>query len=324
MVSAQPHRRFVSTKDVRLAVQIAEPAGALADAPNTAPLVLLLHGFPEGRACFRRQIPALAAEGYRVLAPDQRGYGESDKPRGSRAYRLPLLVNDALGLLDAAGAERAHIIGHDWGGAVAWWLARTRPERVASLSILNCPHPLVLRRAVLTSPRQMLRSWYMAFFQLPWLPEAVAAARDHALLVWGLRSSSRPGTFSEADLEAYRRDWRRPGALRAMIHWYRALRWPLVTKPPSTDASSAIAPRKAIDILPPTLILWGRRDRALGAELAPLSLARCAAGRLVFLDEASHWLQHEEPERVNALLLAHLAGSAGSEPLEPMPLKPIR
>lgn len=285
--------RTVESNGLRFSVLVAGPA--------SAPLVLLLHGFPEGALCFRRQIPALAAAGFRVWAPDQRGYGNSDRPRGARNYRLPLLAADAFGLLDAAGVARAHVVAHDWGGAVAWWMAQARPDRIDRLAILNCPHPAVMRRALLTNPRQMLRSWYMALFQVPWLPEALLGARDGALLAWGLRSSSRPGTFSATDLAAYRRAWRQPGALRAMIDWYRALRFPLRM---GAAVGAAAAPR----IETPTLLVWGCRDRALGRELAQPTLEHCRDGRLVLLEKATHWLQLEEAKRVNQLLCEHLAG----------------
>jgi len=267
--------------------------------PESAPLVLLLHGFPEGALCWRHQIGALAAAGWRVWAPDQRGYGDSDRPAGARNYRLPLLAADAFGLLDAAGSPSARVVGHDWGGAVAWWMAQARPDRVERLAILNCPHPAVMRRAMLTDPRQSLRSWYMAFFQLPWLPERLLGARDGALLARGLAGSSRPGAFREADLALYRREWRKPESLRSMIDWYRALRFPLRM---GGRVGAAAAPR----LQPPTLLIWGRRDSAVRPALAGESLKRCADGRLVMLDEATHWLQHEEPERVNRLLLEHL------------------
>ena len=288
-------QRIVEANGLRFRVIQAGPPGGR--------LVLLLHGFPEGALCWRHQIGALAQAGYRVWAPDQRGYGESARPAGVRDYRLPLLAADAFALVDAAGAVSAHVIAHDWGGAVAWWMAQARPDRIERLAILNCPHPAVMRRALLTNPRQMLRSWYTAFFQLPWLPEALLGARDGALLARGLRTSGRKENpaFTEAELAEYRRDWRRPGALRAMINWYRAARYPLRM---GGRVGAAAAPK----VQPRTLLLWGRRDRALGAELAQPTLARCADARLVWLDQATHWLQHEEPERVNAELLAHLAG----------------
>ncbi|HZL99705.1 MAG TPA: alpha/beta hydrolase [Planctomycetota bacterium] len=295
MSAAAPgwEERSVAANGLRFRVLQAGPAGA--------PLVLLLHGFPEGALCWRQQIGALAAAGFRVWAPDQRGYGGSDKPQGIRNYRLPLLAADAFGLLDAAGVVGARVVAHDWGGAVAWWMAQARPDRVERLAILNCPHPAVMRRALLTDPLQMLRSWYIAFFQLPWLPEALLGASGGALLAKGLRDSSRKGAFAPAQLEAYRRDWGRPGALRAMIDWYRALRFPLRM---GGRVGAASTPR----VLPPTLILWGRRDRAIRAALARASLERCADGRLVMLEDATHWLQHEEAGRVNAALLEFLPG----------------
>ena len=290
-------QRLVEANGLRFRVIQAGPP------PGTeARLVLLLHGFPEGALCWRRQIPALAQAGYRVWAPDQRGYGESSRPAGIRNYRLPVLAADAFALIDAAGSVSAHVVAHDWGGAVAWWMAQARPDRIESLTILNCPHPAVMRHAVLTDPRQMLRSWYMAFFQLPWLPEALLGAGNGALLARGLRDSSRKGAFSTAELDEYRREWRKPGALRAMIDWYRAVRYPLRL---GGKVGAAAAPR----VQPRTLLLWGRRDRAIRAELAKASLARCADGRLVMLDEATHWLQHEESARVNAELLAFLGGA---------------
>jgi pimeloyl-ACP methyl ester carboxylesterase len=145
----------------------------------------------------------------------------------------------------------------------------------------------------------MLRSWYIAFFQIPRLPEALLGAGDGGMLARCLRDSSRKGVFDEAQLAAYRAQWRKPGALRAMLDWYRAARYPITAM-----GGGAHAPK----ILPPTLLLWGRRDHAVSASLARPSIERCAAGRLVFLDAATHWLQHEEPARVNELLLEHLAG----------------
>jgi pimeloyl-ACP methyl ester carboxylesterase len=175
----------------------------------------------------------------------------------------------------------------------------------------------VWRRARLRRPRSWLRCWNIAFCLLRGCPAALASAGRYRLLVWGLVSSSRPGTFTDADLQAYRAQWSRPGALRAMIHWYRALRL-RPPRPPRADAGRTDASRTdasrtgagrtgAGRIRVPTLLVWGARDRALGRELAAASIARCKHGTLVHLDEASHWLQHEEPGRVNALILDHLA-----------------
>jgi pimeloyl-ACP methyl ester carboxylesterase len=279
--------RFVETNGLRLHVVEAGPLDG--------PLVLLLHGFPEFWYGWRRQIAPLVEAGYRVVVPDQRGYNLSDKPRPVSAYRLDLLAADVEGLIDAAGRERAHLVGHDWGAAVAWWLALRRPERVASLAVLNVPHPVVMRRHLLRNPRQRRRSWYIFFFQLPWLPEWYLRRRNWRNATRALRSA-RPGSFSDADLARYRQAWSRPGAMRAMVSWYRA-------------APRGAAQRVAdVRVRVPTLILWGVHDVALGRELAPASRALCDAAELVFFEDATHWLQHDEAEAVSSRLCAFLAG----------------
>jgi pimeloyl-ACP methyl ester carboxylesterase len=275
---------YLDVGDVRLHV--------VAVGPEAGPLVVLLHGFPEFWFGWRRQLPALAAAGYRVLAPDQRGYNLSDKPRGVAAYALERLAGDVLGLIRAVGREEAILIGHDWGAAVAWWVAARHPERVHKLVILNVPHPQVMRRALRRRPEQLLRSWYVFFVQLPWLPEALLRLGRWAALRGALTGSSRPGTF-DGTLPFYSRAWSQPGALTAALNWYRAA----ARHPPSAP--------KPLRVRVPTLILWGERDRFLSRRLAQPSLALCDAGELVFLD-ATHWVQHEEAERVNALMLEFL------------------
>lgn len=255
--------------------------------------VVLLHGFPEFWYGWRSQIAPLAASGLRVTAPDQRGYNTSGKPRGLSAYNLDALADDVVGLLDALGLDRAAIVGHDWGGIVAWWVAARHPGRVERLAVLNAPHPVAFREFLRTSPRQLIKSWYTFYFQIPWLPEALFRLRGWASLKRALVNSSRPGTFDDADLDEYAEAWSQPGAMTAMINWYRAaLRRP----PAAADAR----------ISAPTLIIWGARDHALDRRLADASLARCDRGRLEFIEEATHWVQHEEPERVNRLLLEFL------------------
>lgn len=262
--------------------------------PEAGPLVILLHGFPEFWYGWRKHIPALAMAGYRVWAPDQRGYNLSDKPPRVRDYRLDLLAGDVAGLIEAAGRRRAVIVGHDWGGAVAWWLAANNPELVERLVIVNVPHPAVMRRLLMTSPRQLLRSWYMFVFQVPWLPEAMARRGDWQGLASGMQASSRSGTFSEADFAEYRRAWSQPGAMTSMIHWYRAMM-----------RYGSPRPRNE-RILPPTLMLWGAEDKFIGREGAEQSLARCDNGRIVFYETATHWLPHEEPEEVDGQIVGFL------------------
>jgi pimeloyl-ACP methyl ester carboxylesterase len=273
--------RTVATNGIRLhAVEAGPPDGRL---------LILLHGFPETWHSWHRQIEPFAAAGYRVLVPDQRGYNLSDKPRGIASYRLDCLARDVVGLIDDAGRERACLAGHDWGGAVAWWVGINFPRRLDRLAVLNVPHPYVMRRHLLHDRAQRRRSRYIFFFQLPRLPELVLRRRNWAYLVRSLAASSRPGTFSEADLAVYRQAWSQPGALTAMLDWYRAA----LRQPPPRPAS----PRVQV----PVLLLWGTRDRFLGREMAPPSVELCDDGRLELLD-ATHWLQHEEPALVQRRL----------------------
>src|SRR5215217_5636671 len=185
---------------------------------------ILLHGFPEFWYGWRHQLGPLAAAGLRVVAPDQRGYNLSDKPQGLQSYTLDRLAGDVVALADALGCDRVSLVGHDWGGLVAWWTAARHGKRVERLAILNAPHPQAFGPYLRRHPTQLLRSAYIGFFQLPWLAEGALAAADFALLRRALTGSSRPGTFTAADLERYKRAWAEPGALTAMLAWYRALR----------------------------------------------------------------------------------------------------
>ncbi|HEY7216574.1 MAG TPA: alpha/beta hydrolase [Thermoanaerobaculia bacterium] len=283
----QPRHRTIATNGVRL--------HAVEAGPESGPLLLLLHGFPEHWYGWRRQIEPLAAAGFRVLAPDQRGYNLSDKPRRVSAYDLDTLALDVVGLIDEAGAAKARVVAHDWGGLVGWWLGIKHPERLERLALLNAPHPQAMRRALLRSPKQRGRSSYIFYFQLPWLPERTFRRHNFAYAARALQRTSRPGTFSDADVDLYRQAWSQPGAVRSMIHWYRAAlraqpRWPA-------------SPRVRV----PALLLWGAKDRFLGRELAQASLGFCDDGRLEFFPEATHWIQHEEAERVNERLLDFFA-----------------
>ncbi|QEH35960.1 Soluble epoxide hydrolase [Aquisphaera giovannonii] len=266
--------------------------------PPAGPAVILLHGFPEFWYGWRHQIGPLAAAGFRVIAPDQRGYNTSDKPGRVADYALDVLAADVVGLIEAAGLERASLVGHDWGGLVAWWVAARHPERVERLAILNAPHPAAYRRVLRSSPKQWLKSWYVAFFQVPKLPEALSRLRGWRAMADGMRASSRPGTFSEADFDRYREAWSRPGAITAMINWYRAL----VREGPPTPEDARIRV--------PTRILWGANDRFIERRAAADSLALCDRGELEMVEGATHWLQHEEPELVNRRLIEFLSGDA--------------
>jgi epoxide hydrolase 4 len=260
--------------------------------PSDGPLVILLHGFPEFWYGWRKQIPAFVEAGYRVWVPDQRGYNLSQKPEGRENYTLDLLALDVVGLIDAAGVDKAYLVGHDWGAAVAWWVALKHPQRLHKLGILNVPHPEVMRKEVSQNPDQRAKSWYIAFFQLPVLPELLLTVANAYSTTRSLTESSRPNTFSEEDLAAYARAHQAPGAMTAMLNWYRS-----VAQNPSHIEGS-------FRITVPTQIIWGAKDRFLEASMAEKSRRFCDDGRLELIEDATHWVQHEEPERVSQILLS--------------------
>ena len=256
------------------------------------PLVLLLHGFTETSRAWRKQIPELATR-FQVVAPDLRGFGASDKPKGIASYRTSVVANDIVALIHSFGAERAHVVGHDWGGGVAWTLATAHPEAVDRLVVLNCPHPAVMARALRSNWTQIRKSWYIFAFQLPWLPEWSFRRDGAKALKDSLRRTAKPGTFTDADLDEYARAFSAPGAATAAINYYRAA------------ARSRVTRGK---IKAPTLLIWAEDDFALGIELS-----RGMDGlferqpRVEYIPDTSHWVMEERPEVVNRLLLEFLA-----------------
>jgi pimeloyl-ACP methyl ester carboxylesterase len=274
---------FLPTNGVRLhVVQSGSRYGSL---------VILLHGFPEFWYGWRRQIQPLTDAGLRVWVPDQRGYNLSDKPRGIAAYHLDELASDVIGLIDAAGVDQCYLAGHDWGAIVAWWVALKYPERLHKLAILNAPHPAVMMRTLMSSLRQLRRSWYMFLFQLPFLTEAILRNNDCEPLVRTLLTGSKPGSFSQEDIDKYRQAWWRKAAITSMLNWYRAA----VQMPPTISGD--------LRIRVPTLLLWGAQDEAIGREMAQPSLDLCDEGTLVFFESSSHWVQHDSSEDVNKHLV---------------------
>lgn len=262
--------------------------------PEDGPLVILLHGFPEFWWAWRHQITPLAQSGHHVVVPDLRGYNLSDAPQEVAAYRLDILVRDVLALADSFGAGRFDLVGHDWGGVIAWELATRHPERLRRLVVMDAPHPDIWAGQALRHPTQALRSTYVALFQLPWLPEATLGAFDFAALRSMMQGSARPDTFGPGDLDRYAEAWGHPGSLTAMLNYYRALR----ERPPRKEPGRVVTP---------TLVLWGGKDSFLECHVARSSVDLCNEGRLVVLDDATHWLHLEEPERVTAEVLGFLA-----------------
>ena len=273
--------RFVEVNGVRLHVVEA----------GVGPLVVLLHGFPECWYSWRRQIPVLADGGYHVIAPDMRGYNLSDKPR--RGYDIGSLVADVAGLIDAfGGGEPAHLVGHDWGGIVAWQTAWRRPALVRTLTVLNAPHPTAFAEYMRRHPRQMLRSWYMGAFLLPRLPEWLLT-RNHAAAIASAfrRGAKDPATFSEADLEVYREAFLRPGVATAAVNYYR------------------MALREGVSVLPttpvvvPTLVLWGQDDPLLSPNINDDLRGRVNNITIRRMSNCGHWTQQEQPDVVNSEML---------------------
>ena len=263
--------------------------------PEDGQPVLLLHGFPEFWRGWRQQMLSLAGKGYRVIAPDQRGYNLSSAPRAVSAYSLNYLSADVIAILDHFKIEQVYLAGHDWGAAVAWTVAIQYPERVKKLGILNVPHPAVMMKFIGKSPKQMLKSWYIGFFQIPGLADWLMGLGNFAGTINMLRASGKPSTFSEADLDEYRKAYANSGGLTGMINWYRAL----MRFRPSMP--------RDVRVKMPVLILWGKNDVALSYEMAEESLRYSEDGRLIAFENATHWVQHDEAEAVTKELLAFFA-----------------
>jgi pimeloyl-ACP methyl ester carboxylesterase len=272
--------RYLPTNGIQLHTALA--------GPEKGEPVILLHGFPEAWFGWEKQINSLAEAGFRVIAPDQRGYNLSDKPAGVESYRIRSLVKDILGLARSLGLKNFNLAGHDWGAMVAWSLALTVPRRVKRLAIANVPHPAVFARYLRSHPSQMLRSWYIAFFQLKGLPEKFVKAAN-----WRFLAAALPDYWVEDQLERYRESWSQPGAITAMINWYRAA---------GLGSQSGRSPSI---VEPETLIIWGQQDPHLSWQMAELSLEHCRQGELVLFKDASHWVQHDRPEEVGQLLIEH-------------------
>ena len=260
------------------------------------PLLILLHGFPQYWYTWRHQIPALA-EHFTVVAPDLRGYGESEKPAKIEDYASKTIAKDISGLIRELGFEKAHIVGHDWGGGVAWKLAQLEPERVDHLAVLNCPHPYIFAKALKSNFAQMRKSWYVFMFQLPYLPEWMFKRGGRPFVAKLFRGSAvKKETFTDEDINNYYKALKIPGVLTAAFNYYRAA---FRHRPPSEELKKQIAA--------PTLLIWGEEDRALGKELT-LGMDSLFSGpfKIAYLPACSHWVNEEKPEKVNALLLDFL------------------
>ncbi len=266
------------------------------------PLLILLHGFPEFWYSWRHQIPALAKH-FTVVAPDMRGYNESDKPPGVASYHIDRIAEDVEGLIHAFHAERAIIIGHDWGGGVAWAFAANYPHMTAQLVVLNCPHPEAFQKALKENRQQLRRSWYIFCFQIPWLPELGLRVFGRRFIEQVFRGMAvRKEAFPDEELHKYAKALGAPGAARAAINYYRA----------AFRLSLRSGALRLPQISSPTLLIWGEEDRALGKELT-YGMDEYFSERfeIKYISKCGHWVQQEQPEVVNRYLLEFLLAGAG-------------
>lgn len=259
--------------------------------PSDGVLMLFLHGFPEFSLGWKKQIVFFAEQGFRVVAPDQRGYNLSSKPKGVKAYRIENLTADIVELIRQLSDQKIILVGHDWGGGVAWEVAGRYPELIEKLIILNMPHLKVMHQTLKRNPKQLLRSWYAGFFQIPFLPEWIIRLFNFKILEQSMVRSSNKNTFSKQELAQYKASWRNQGTLKAMINWYRAYKY---SKPALKHISV------------PTLVLWGKKDKFLLSQMAEKSNSLCEKGTLIMIEDATHWLHHEKAEKVNQLIFDFL------------------
>jgi pimeloyl-ACP methyl ester carboxylesterase len=272
-------------------------------------LALCLHGFPESSFSWRHQMPLLAQLGLRVWAPDLRGYGGSSRPRGVAAYSLENLEEDVAALIEASGAKDVVLVGHDWGAVVAWYYAMFGRLPISKLIVMNVPHPALMEKGWRTR-RQLAKSWYIFFFQLPWIPEWGLARRDYEAIGRMFRDMAvDKNRFPDEVLRVYREGAAQPGALTAMLNYYRAL----------IRGRRRTRRRGIVPIDTPTLMIWGEVDAALGKELTYGTECHVSNLTLRYLPNVSHWVQQEAPETVNAMIEAWLLGrnvpyAAGAEP----------
>jgi len=267
----------------------------LSAGPTDGPVVILLHGFPEtALLSWHHQIGPLANAGLHVVVPDQRGYNTSDKPQGISSYSADNLVRDIIGVLDHFHASDAFIVGHDWGGVVAWNLAIRHPERVKKLIILNAPHPGAFLPYATSHPSQLLKSWYIFFFQMPLIPEWYFSRENFRVGRATMAGSSIKGkTFSRDEISRFIQAWSEKGAVTSTINWYRAAIQIEILKRPNEPAI----------VQPSTLIIWGERDIALEKGLAEHSLELCEMGSALYFEDATHWVQHDKPAEVTQAIL---------------------
>lgn len=268
----------------------------LAECGDGDRLAIMLHGFPELSFSWRHQMPVLAEQGWRVWAPNMRGYGASSKPKGMAAYRIDILLQDVAALIDLAKAEaparEVMLVAHDWGAIVAWMFAIRKVRPLDRLVIMNVPHPKCAEREI-RKWRQLRKSWYIFFFQIPWLPEKLLLAGNaRAVRRAFTGTAANKGNFAKAALQVYADAAQRPGAITAMLNYYRAL----MRLPDLQNVGEGV-------VKPDTLVIWGENDLALDIHLLDGMEAWVPNLTLRRLPGISHWVQQDAPEAVNGLLV---------------------
>ncbi|MGJ3251170.1 MAG: alpha/beta fold hydrolase [Elainellaceae cyanobacterium] len=257
-------------------------------------LMLMLHGFPEFWYSWRHQIPEFSKE-FKVVALDLRGYNDSDKPRDPNAYAMSELIKDVEGVIKGLGYERCVLVGHDWGGAIAWNVAYAYPDLIDKLIVMNLPHPAKFSQGLLT-PQQLLKSWYIFFFQIPVLPELVLQWNDYEAIAQAFTGTAiDKRAFTDADIEAYKDAAAKRGALTAMLNYYRNI------------FQTGLMRSNWATLHIPTLLIWGEDDVALGTELTYGTGELVDDLTLQYIPECSHWVQQEQPDRVNHYMREFLA-----------------
>jgi pimeloyl-ACP methyl ester carboxylesterase len=274
--------RTIETNGVKLHVMEAGPVDG--------PMILFLHGFPDFWYGWRKQLGYFADRGYLVAAPDLRGYNLSEKPKGIAPYTMDEMAKDVVGLIDFYKRDQIFLVGHDVGASVSWWTCMKHPERIKRVVVMNSPHQRVGGKHIIGDRKQMEKSWYIFFFQLPGVAEAICGKDNCQWFIDVLAEDSRPGAFTPEELEKYREAFCQPHALTSMVNLYRA--YLQAPSPPPADYR----------IKMPLLLLWGMNDTAFIPELPDECMAYCDNGRLVKFPESSHWLQHEEAEAINPLM----------------------
>lgn len=260
------------------------------------PLMLMLHGFPEFWYSWRHQIREFAKD-YKVVALDLRGYNDSDKPSALSAYRVSELMLDVAGVIKGLGYQSCTLVGHDWGGAIAWSFAYNYPELLERLIVLNIPHPAKFAEGLKT-PQQLLKSWYIFFFQIPWLPELLIQSGDYQFISDAFtKMAVNPSVFTPKDLEAYKDAVAKRGALTGMLNYYR-------------NIFQSLGQGQSWEILKiRTLMIWGEQDTALGKELTYGTQEYVQDLTIRYISDSSHWVQQEQPDLVNQYIREFLATS---------------